>query len=135
MVLKVDRQSAQGGAGGTARPHSTPQCVATTQRKGALLFESALRLSRSHAHSCCILRYVEDHTVHLVPEGGMALPPNVHAAEASGGRVDRDVLPLQLPQRAKPAHPAPRALRARAELQHGARRRKRVDHAQDGEAE
>ena len=100
---------------------------------GALLRKRAASLTVTCIRA--VLRYVEDHTVHLVPEGGMALPPNVHAAEASGGRVERDVLPLQLPQRAKPAHPAPGALRARGELQHGARRRKRVDHAQDGEAE
>ena len=82
-----------------------------------------------------ILGDVEDHTVHLVSEGGVPLAPNVHAAEASGGCIERDVLPLQPPQRAKPAHPAPRALRARGALKHGTRRPKRVDHAQNGEAE
>jgi len=77
---------------------------------------------------------MEDDSVHGVPKGGVALAPDEDAAEARGGRpLEVDALPRHLAQRSEAADAPPRTARARRALERRARRRERVDLAEQRE--
>ena len=79
---------------------------------------------------------MEEHAVHRVPKGRVALAANVQAAEAGGGTREVDALPRELSQGAEAADTTPRARWAHRTLQQSPRRREGVDlaeHRQSGQ--